>query len=131
MSETQAVRAANEAFYRAFAEGDLAAMEALWARAAPVACIHPGWLALTDREAVIESWTVILGDPPPISATDAVVHPLPGAAFVTCVERVGDIALVATNIFVPEDGAWKIVHHQAGHTTRAPAPMSPTSAGLH
>ena len=54
---------ANEAFYRAFADGDLAAMDAVWASAAPVACIHPGWNLLDGREAVMASWRAILNNP--------------------------------------------------------------------
>ena len=63
MSDEQAVLSANEAFYRAFAESDLPAMAALWSQRAPVACIHPGWNPLTDREAVMASWAGILGGP--------------------------------------------------------------------
>ena len=40
--DEHAVLAANAAFYRAFAERDVDAMDALWARSIPVACIHPG-----------------------------------------------------------------------------------------
>ena len=40
MTDSDAVLAANLEFYRAFTTRDLAAMDALWARAAPVACIH-------------------------------------------------------------------------------------------
>ncbi|MEE8533734.1 MAG: nuclear transport factor 2 family protein, partial [Alphaproteobacteria bacterium] len=46
MADEQTVLFVNEAFYQAFADGDLAAMDAVWAREAPVACIHPGWAAL-------------------------------------------------------------------------------------
>ena len=49
----EAVLFANEAFYRAFAERDIAAMEQLWAQAAPVACIHPGWSPVVGRERVL------------------------------------------------------------------------------
>ena len=41
MTETIAVLDANDAFYRAMREGDLDAMEALWARARTVSCTHP------------------------------------------------------------------------------------------
>src|SRR5438128_8412277 len=34
---------ANAAFYAAFAQRDADAMDALWAREVPVACLHPGW----------------------------------------------------------------------------------------
>ena len=63
MDDRDAVLAANLEFYRAFTTGDAEAMDALWARQAPVACVHPGWPALTDRNAVIESWRGILSNP--------------------------------------------------------------------
>ena len=34
---------ANRAFYEAFNERDIAAMDELWAHHTPVACVHPGW----------------------------------------------------------------------------------------
>ena len=34
-------------------------------------------------------------------------------AIVTCEESLDDNTLVATNIFAREDGAWRLVHHQA------------------
>jgi len=107
---------ANTAFYAAFAARDLAAMEALWAREAPVACVHPGWDALRGREEVMSSWRAILsGNPPRLACTAASAHVAGAAAFVVCHERVpGGPRLVATNVFVREDGAWRLCHHQAG-----------------
>jgi hypothetical protein len=32
---------------------------------------------------------------------------------VTCFEQIGEQALVASNAFVPQDGVWQLVHHQA------------------
>jgi len=116
MSDPAEVLFANESFYHYFREADLEGMESLWARAAPVACIHPGWPALTDREEIMESWRGIFanegaGD----FACEGPVPYLSGPqAFVVCYERFGDTLLVATNIFQQEDGAWKLVHHQAG-----------------
>jgi hypothetical protein len=55
MNDSDAVLAANLEFYRAFTTRDVDAMEALWARQAPVACVHPGWPPLADRKAVMES----------------------------------------------------------------------------
>ena len=46
MSDTEAILEANDAFYRALAGGDVAAMDEIWARRAPTSCIHPGWRAL-------------------------------------------------------------------------------------
>ncbi|MBT4674150.1 MAG: SnoaL-like domain-containing protein [Rhodospirillaceae bacterium] len=44
-----------------------------------------------------------------------------GAAFVICTEDLGAATLIATNIFVAEDGEWRLVHHQSG-PTQAPLP---------
>ncbi len=110
------ILAVNAAFYAAFAARDVAAMESLWARRAAVACIHPGWQPLRGRDAVLASWRGILtgGGAPPIQCDSAVVHLFGEAAFVLCTEQLPGVELVATNVFVREDGQWKLVHHQAG-----------------
>jgi SnoaL-like protein len=36
------------------------------------------------------------------------------AALVLCEEELDGGTLVASNVFVREDGAWRIAHHQAG-----------------
>ena len=106
---------ANSAFYVAFLRRDVEAMDAVWARRAPVACIHPGYGVLRGRAAVIDSWRGILGSDasPKITCSDAAAHVLGEAAFVTCRELIGGGRLIATNIFVHEDGKWRMVHHQA------------------
>ena len=116
-----AVLTANEAFYKAFAERDLTAMDEIWAERSPVVCIHPGWELLSGREAVMESWQAILSNPssPAIECHDAAVHDYGDVAFVICYEAVGSSILIATNIFAMEDGAWKMVHHQAAGTRAA------------
>lgn len=105
----------NEAFYRAFAAHDVAAMERLWARRHPVACIHPAWDVLDGREEVLASWRAILESPgaPEVSCALAEAHVVGDAAFVVCHEVLPGTRLAATNVFVREDGAWKLVHHQA------------------
>ena len=113
-----AVLAANASFYRAFSTGDFSAMDALWARRAPVACFHPATPALIGRELVIESWRQVLGEPPSIvmRCDHARAHVLGETAFVTCYEANGDhpAHLAATNVFILEDDQWRLVHHQAG-----------------
>ncbi|MCH7930375.1 MAG: nuclear transport factor 2 family protein [Proteobacteria bacterium] len=118
MSDSEPVLFANEAFYYAFAGGDAAAMDEVWARDVPVACIHPGWNVLTGRDAVMESWRSILGSDsrPAIRSQDARAVVYGDVAFVTCYENVGQGYLAATNVFVREGGAWKMVHHHAGPT---------------
>jgi ketosteroid isomerase-like protein len=115
------VLAANQAFYDAFARGDLAAIEAIWAERAPVACIHPGWDALHGRDEVIASWRAILsggGAPASVRCTSPEAYLMGDAAFVVCGEAIPGAELVATNVFVREDGRWKLVHHQAGPVNR-------------
>lgn len=106
---------ANQRFYDAFAERNIEAMDALWSRSAPVACIHPGWGPLRDREQVMASWTGILGNSgsPRIRCSRASVHVMGDSAFVVCEELVESARLVATNMFVREGESWKLVHHQA------------------
>ena len=124
MSDSDAVLAANQAFYRAFAAGDVAAMDALWARRAAVSCTHPGWAVLRGRDAVMESWRVILESPgrPQIRCRDAAADVIGEAAFVTCYEDVDQGILAATNVFVREDGEWRMAHHQAGPTATQAVP---------
>ena len=134
-AEREAILFANDAFYGAFAQGDLAAMEALWASAAPVAVIHPGWQALTGRKHVMESWRAILEGPslPEITCHGARAHICGDVAYVLCYERVGGGFLVATNLFTREDGAWRMIHHQAGPTsiTELPEDDDPVSGAVH
>ena len=109
------VLAANAEFYRAFAARDVAAMEAIWAVEAPVACTHPAWPVLRGCRDVLLSWRGILENPdaPTVEHRDAVVHPAGGAAVVLCREIVNGSPLEATNVFVHERGVWRIAHHHA------------------
>jgi ketosteroid isomerase-like protein len=118
----EAVLFANEAFYQAFAARDLAAMEEVWARHCPVACIHPGWPPLHGRQAVMRSWQGILGNPesPAVACHDARATIFGDSAMVVCFEGVPGGFLVATNLFVRQGAVWKLVHHQAGPTNGQP-----------
>ena len=114
--------AANEAFYRAFASQDAEAMDELWVQDGPVACIHPGWGALSERGRIMDSWRAIFDSPsaPKIVCLAPHAFNLGEIGFVICFEQVGDACLIATNIFAHRHGAWKIVHHQAGPTSMGP-----------
>jgi hypothetical protein len=112
-----AVLDANAAFYAAIRTGDIVAMERLWAVRREVSCTHPSMQALAGRDRVMESWRLILveGEPPPIRFDDPSVILAGGAALVLCTEIVGEAQLVAVNSFVHEDGAWRLINHQAAH----------------
>ena len=131
VSETErAVLLANATFYDAFGQRSVAAMDAVWARMSPVTCVHPGWDVLAGRDAVLSSWADILGAPdaPPISCTNAVVYLYGETASVVCIERLPNGVLIATNVFIREGGAWRMVHHHAGPVVAqaVPADDDPT-----
>ena len=47
------ILAVNGTFYAAFAAGDYATMERLWAQTLPVCCVHPGWPPVHGREKIM------------------------------------------------------------------------------
>jgi ketosteroid isomerase-like protein len=115
---------ANASFYRTFRRRDFAGMDALWSRSSLVACAHPGWPVLYGREEVIASWKAILANPesPRVDHDEPRVLAHGELAVVICTERVGETELVATNAFAREDGAWRMIHHQAAPFSRRKLP---------
>ncbi len=122
----------NAAFYAAIADGDLQAVDAVWARDEPVACIHPGGPPLQGRIAVMASFRELFdGGGPPITYSQDTVSLIRGVAFVTCLEHLGDTTLAASNVLVWESAAWRIVQHTSGILTE-PRDLPPPHRGpLH
>lgn len=118
---------ANDTLYHAFSEADIGALDALWARHHPVCCIHPGWPAITGREQVLESWRRILDNPeaPRIRPHHARVLAWGPLHAVICYEELETQMLTAFNLFVEEEGAPRLVHHQAGPCAQPPPPQAP------
>ena len=112
---------ANEAFYVAFRNKDLDAMDAVWAKKTKVSVIHPGWNTLVGRDEVMASWHRIIksGGAPEIHAIQPIVLLREASAVVLCYEKTDGSYLTATNVFVLEDGMWRMIHHHAG-----PAPTA-------
>jgi hypothetical protein len=134
MTDADAVLAANLEFYRAFAVRDLVAMDRLWARQAPVTCVHPGWNALRDRTSVMDSWHSILSNPaaPRIACFDEQVFLHGDVALVLCEEELEGGTLAASNLFVREDGDWRLLHHHAGQiVSRQAEPRRPPPSRLN
>jgi ketosteroid isomerase-like protein len=106
---------ANSAFYRAFSARDLDAMDELWSRRTAVVCVHPGWDVLRGRDEVMDAWRAILtgAGSPKIGCSHAFAQVHGDVALVLCREHVEGGQLVATNVFVREEGGWRLVHHQA------------------
>ncbi len=133
MADSDAVLFANEAFYLAFAQGDLQAMTDVWADADAISCIHPGWEALHGRAAVLESWARIMGgDGPRIRCLGPRAYVGGDSAYVICYEEIDGNYLIATNLFVRDGSRWRMVHHQAGPTQgRPPVEDEPVELGLN
>lgn len=126
MTDKNALIEANEVFYTAFAESNADQMEGIWSGQAEVTCIHPGWPPLDGMEEVMGSWRCILSAPSPlIGISDAKAYQYENVGYVVCQEHLEPGVLIATNIFLLENGNWKLVHHQAGIS---PSNMSPSNA---
>ena len=112
----QQVLFSNEAFYLAFSGKDIDAMDGLWSRQASLVCVHPGWRRLTDREAILDSWRRILGNPdqPGMDFLQPVVHDLGSTKLVTCYEALPSGVCLATNGFTEEADGWRMVLHHSG-----------------
>ncbi|GAB4225077.1 MAG: hypothetical protein Kow0032_00020 [Methyloligellaceae bacterium] len=116
----RAVAAANQAFYAALRTRDLDAMDRLWAKKTTVSVIHPGWVTLVGRDAVMASWDHIMrsggiGEIAPLRPVILLLH---ASAVVLNYERGGAAEeggyRAATNVFILEEGAWRMLHHHAG-----------------
>ena len=141
-AERAAVRAANLAFYQAFEALDLAAMERLWARDGSASCLHPGWPLCAGWDEVRASWATIFANTATMrfEIADERIDARGELAWVVCVERIrstgpaGDAmvgAVIATNVFRLDGGAWKLVHHHGSpHVARrTQAPPKPPASG--
>ena len=114
-SNIEDVLEANNAFYRAFASFDKEAMADIWAESELITCIHPGWSLVEGRDDGLASWDRILENPnqPPIVSGGAQVRKYGDSAVVLCRESVAGGLLYATNVFVKDSAAWKLMHHQS------------------
>lgn len=113
---------AEQAFYEAFANADLAAMMAVWAERDFIECIHP----MSDRaqgyEAVEESWREIFEGGLRVQFKLSSAHRTQDALIAIHVlyehlSAPGDDnhwpPVIATNAFQLVDGSWRMIHHHA------------------
>lgn len=109
------VLAANEHFYDVFRSGDLAAMERLWSAREDCSVCHPEWPAITSRKDVMASFhrIMVLSEPPAVFPRDPVVVRQGRTAIVFCTEQVEDQEMTASNVFVEEEGVWRLTCHHA------------------
>ena len=114
--EREAVLAANRAFYRAFAERDVEAMDQIWAPSGALVCLHPGQPPLHARTEIMASWRGILRHPesPKVRCVGEWVAGRPGLAIVVCREILPEGQLMATNTFAKQTDGWRMIGHHSG-----------------
>ncbi len=126
-SAIKAVLEANQAFYAAHEQRDLAAMASVWEQSATVACIHPGWPIVRGWPAVQETWRRIFSGP---GRSQFILTNVMGSvrgvtAWVTLDENLMDRSntgtIAATNVFVRTQHGWKLtLHHGSPVASRSP-----------
>ena len=128
-----AVVSANTAYYTAFEDADIDAMNSLWLdgeAGRDVLCVHPGWPPLRGRGKVMRSWSVIMANTPYIQfvITDVEVDVSGDVAVLSCSENVltgtddpdgstlgfSSGRVVATNVFRRTAAGWRLwAHHSS------------------
>jgi ketosteroid isomerase-like protein len=121
MTNTQAVLAANQTFYRAFEKKDIEAMSRIWSKGSGSLCIHPGRGILKGWDQICVSWEQIFRNTSYFEIeTDILTTEISGnVAYVVLAENLLQIVrgrrveaqLVATNIFECMAQEWYLVHH--------------------
>jgi hypothetical protein len=109
--DREAVLAANQEFYRAFRESDMAAMEAIWGENEPIAVEHPSTWREEGRARVLASWRIILRSPPAITCAVEDLTFAGGRASVICREQLNPGEVRMINIFHRENGIWRMIYH--------------------
>lgn len=109
------VLAANERFYDVFRSGDMSAMYELWSARGAISVYHPNWPGITGRDEVMTSWhqVLVMNDPPAIFVRSPTVIRRGKTAIVFCIEVVEEAEMTASNVFVLEEGLWKLTCHHA------------------
>jgi ketosteroid isomerase-like protein len=128
---TEAVRAANRAFYEAFENRDLDAMSALWEHSDRVSCTHPGWASLRSWGKVASSFFALFSGPQHLQfvLTQEHVEVDGGMAWVSVDENLlgdqGGATVAALNVFrhSAEQDRWLLVAHH-GSVVSAPGPVT-------
>lgn len=130
--------AAEEAFYRAFTDSDLAAMMSVWAPEDDIACIHPISAPLTGRASIQESWAAIFRNSPGMSLRVEIKRVTQQADLAMHLvyehirandRRATQPPVIATNVYRHSARGWHMILHHASPTPPARTPGKP--AVLH
>jgi ketosteroid isomerase-like protein len=127
-SDTEAVEAANQAFYDAFSSKDLRGMNLLWWQGSTSLCVHPGGRVLFGWEEIRDSWESIFDNTDSFEIDIEVlkVEIDQAVAYVVVREMVLQSSRgrkvkapsIATNIFQKMAQKWYLVHHHGSPIMR-------------
>ena len=133
--DRKAVERVHEAFYAAYEDADLDAMQRLWSDAPGTVCVHPGALPVHGAGPIGRSWALVMAHTPYIQffLTDVEISVHDDVASVTCTENVltgdehtgpdafGGGRAVATHVLVRTGTDWRIwLRHAAAVRGGAP-----------
>lgn len=127
-SDKEAVLAAHEAFYRAFSQRDLSAMNRLWWQGATSLCIHPGGQVLTGWESIRASWESIFKNTDSLEVETEIIKAEVDRALAYVVVRETVLQSsrgrklkaqsLATNLFQKMAQRWYLVSHHGSPIVR-------------
>ncbi|XP_057475907.1 uncharacterized protein LOC130763888 isoform X2 [Actinidia eriantha] len=117
------VLAANSRFYNSFRNGDLAAMQSLWAKGENACLVHRGESGIFGYKLVMGSWEYVWANyefPLDIKIKNVQVHVRGHLGYVNCTEMIKTKGRsrgiqFATNVFERIDGQWFICIHHASN----------------
>ncbi len=127
-SDKEAVLAANEAFYRAFANRNISDMSRLWWQGSTSLCIHPGGQVLTGWESIRASWESIFRNTDSLEIETEIIKAEIDLALAYIVVRETVLQSsrgrklkaqsMATNLFQKMAQRWYLVHHHGSPIMR-------------
>jgi ketosteroid isomerase-like protein len=128
-TETDAVKAANQAFYAAFSARDAAAMQKVWSSDADIQNIGPTSKSVTvGWDKIGKGFESVFVAFPGLKATmEPEIKIVDAVAWVTGIEQIqrkdksGAISSagnLVTNIFQKQDWRWVMVHHHASRISQ-------------
>lgn len=99
-------------------------MDVVWSHSDIAGCVHPGWHRLDGWDEIRRSFENIFASSRPwtVACEDVRVAAHGDTAWVSCVEVIRPFGseraaaaarMQSTNIFVREEGEWKLFHHHA------------------
>lgn len=132
-------REAEEAFYEAFAQADLTAMEAVWEPSDDIECIHPMGARLVGV-AVFDSWKEMFDRANPVAfhLTERHEFHQENLAVHVLVEHIHfrdnsaePLRFLTTNVYRRNESGWRMLHHHSSPAPMDSAKEEPASRSVH